>query len=226
MGWITMWYDRDWPGAERHLRRAIELNPSYSWASSWFAAYLAATGRVEESLPVILDAYTLDPLSYIHATYVGTHYLWLRRDAEAISYFSKALEISPQFFMAHWGLGRAYLGQGRYQDAVAELAFEGGDFTGLHRAGLLGYAHARAGNATEARRILADLEQKAARSEYVPPVDPAIILIGLGETETALGWLERLVADRGARIFLEDPIFDPVRSHVRFQRLLERLGLR
>jgi tetratricopeptide (TPR) repeat protein len=42
------------------------------------------------------------------------HLLWLRREDEAIAYFRKALEWAPEFFMARWGLGRAYLRQGRF----------------------------------------------------------------------------------------------------------------
>ncbi|CAN5786187.1 serine/threonine-protein kinase [soil metagenome] len=225
MSWIKLWYDRDQASAEWHIRRAVELDPNSIWAVARYAAFLAATGRVEESLPLIRRAHQFDPLSYTHATYVGTHYLWLRRESEAIPYFRKSLELNPDFFMAHWGLGRAYLRQGRYQDALAELAYEGGDYTGLNRPGLLGHAHALAGNEAEARRILSELREQAGRGDYVPPVALAIIHIGLGEKAQALDWLERVEADAGARIFLADPIFDPIRSEPRFQGLLKRLGL-
>jgi tetratricopeptide (TPR) repeat protein len=57
---------------------------------------------------VIRRAHELDPVSYVHATYVGTHYLWARREREAIVYFRKALELNPEFYMAHWGLSRVY----------------------------------------------------------------------------------------------------------------------
>lgn len=219
MGWIAMWYDRDWPAAERHLLKGIALNPNHVWGIGWYAAYLAATGRVEESLAVIQRSHTLDPLSYPHATYVGTHYLWLHRDREAIPYFHKALDLAPGFFMAHWGLALAYLRQGRAEEALVELRYDGGDFVGLHRLGLLGYANALAGHEVEARRILDELETATERGEYVPAVDPALVHIGLGDTESALDWLERLETDRGARTFLIDPLFDPVRTEPRFQRL-------
>lgn len=225
MGWINMWYDREWASAGRHFQRALELSPGHVWANAWYAAYLAATGRVEESLSWIRRAHEHNLLSHAHATYVGTHYLWLHRETEAAVYFRKALELDPDFFMAHWGLGRVYLVEGRYREALAEFKYQGGDFTGLHQAGLVGYAHALAGHEAEARRGLEELQESARQGDYVAPIDPAIIHLGLGETELALDWLERLEADRGARTFLIDPIFDPLRSEPRFQRLVERLGM-
>src|SRR5690606_26673633 len=132
---------------------------------------------------------------------------------------------APEFYMPHWGLARAYLRQGRYDEALAELAYDGADHVGLHKAGLLGYAHALAGNAVEARRILDELHAKIDRGEYVAPIDVSVIHIGLGEYDEALTWLDQVADDRGSRIFLCDPIFDPFRNHPRFNRIRERLGL-
>lgn len=225
MAWIMMWYDRDWVGAERHFRKAFQLDPNYPWAHSWYSGYLTVTGRVEEGLAAMRRAHDLDPLSPPLATHVGSHYITLRREREAVPYFLKALEIAPDFYMAHWGLARVYLRQGRYEDALAELEYEGGDYVGFHRAGLLGYAQALAGNEAQARRILDDLYLKVHRAEYVPPVDLAIIHIALGEHEEALTWLEQIEADRGSRFIINDPIFDSVRFDPRFLRLRQRLGL-
>jgi len=225
MGWISMWYDRQWADAEKHFRQAIELNPRLPWAIAWYAAYLAAVGRLEESLPLIERAHSLDPLNYTRATYVGMHYLWLRQPDAAATHFRKTLELQPNFYMAHWGLARVYVDQGRYAQALAELQYDGGDFTGLHRPGLLGYAHGKAGKFAEARKILSELKARASRGEYVPPVDVAVIHIALGEHEQALDALERILDDRGARIFIVDPIFDPLRAEPRFMQIVERLGL-
>lgn len=225
MGWISMWYDRRWADAEEHFRQAIELNPRLPWAIAWYAGYLAAVGRLEESLPLIKRAQALDPLNHVRATYVGMHYLWLRQPDAAASHFRQTLEFQPDFYMAHWGLARVYLDQGRYRQALAELQYDGGDFTGLHRPGLLGYANGKAGNVAAARRVLSELKASASRGDYVPPVDVALVHIALGEHEQALDALERIIDDRGARIFIVDPIFDPLRAAPRFMQIVERLGL-
>src|SRR6185437_4271846 len=63
MGYIYLQYHWDWPAAERELKRAIELNPSYTWGHSFYADYLAAMGRLEESLSENRRAAQLDPIS-------------------------------------------------------------------------------------------------------------------------------------------------------------------
>ncbi|MGH9955585.1 MAG: protein kinase domain-containing protein [Pyrinomonadaceae bacterium] len=42
------YYDRDWAGAEREYKRALELNPNYPIAHHWYAIYLSILGRVDE----------------------------------------------------------------------------------------------------------------------------------------------------------------------------------
>jgi eukaryotic-like serine/threonine-protein kinase len=226
MGWILMWYDRDWAAAERHLQRATTLDPGYLWAQQWYGAYLAAVGRNEESLAAGRRAQQLDPLSVAANTHVGTHLLYLGRYEEAIQQYRKALELDPDFFMARWGLGRAFLHLNQPAEAIRELQYPGTDYLGFFQPALLGHAHAVAGQEAEARRILSELRERRDRGEYVAPTEFAAIHLGLGEREAALDWLERHEADRGARIFLKiDPIFAPLRTEPRFQLLLRRLGL-
>jgi adenylate cyclase len=226
MGWIRMWYDRDWAAAERHLQRAMSLDPGYVWAQQWYGAYLSAVGRADQSLVASRRAQQLDPLSVAANTHIGTHLFFLGHYEEAIDQYNKALELDPNFFMARWGLSRAYMHSGRHAEAMRELQYPGTDYLGFFRPALVGYAYAVAGREAEARGVLADLRARRERGEYVAPTEFAAIHMGLGERNEALRWLERHEADRGARIFLQvDPVFAPLRSERRFQLLLRRLRL-
>src|SRR6478672_12889832 len=49
LGHIHFQYDRDWAGAEREFKRAIELNPNYANAHLWYALSLMWTGRHDEA---------------------------------------------------------------------------------------------------------------------------------------------------------------------------------
>ena len=64
-------YDRDWAGAEREFKRAIELNPNYSVGHHWYAIYLTVVGRQREALAEIRRAQELDPLSLSINTWLG-----------------------------------------------------------------------------------------------------------------------------------------------------------
>jgi tetratricopeptide (TPR) repeat protein len=226
MGWIRMWYDRDWASAERHLQRAMALDPGYVWGRQWYGAYLTAAGQLDESLAASRHSQQLDPLSVPANTHVGTHLFYIGRYEEAIQQYHKALELDPNFFMARWGLSRTYLQLGRHAEAMRELEYPGTDYLGLFRPALLGYAYAVTGQEAEARLVLAELHERRQQGEYIAPTEFAAIHLGLGERNEALDWLEHHEAVRGARIFLKvDPIFEPLRTERRFQLLLRRLRL-
>ena len=41
LAFVTVYYDRDWAGADREFRRAIELNPNYANGHHWYAEFLS-----------------------------------------------------------------------------------------------------------------------------------------------------------------------------------------
>ena len=47
---VLLSYDWDFPAAEKEFKRAIELNPGYPSADSWYAVHLSAMGRLEEAI--------------------------------------------------------------------------------------------------------------------------------------------------------------------------------
>ncbi|MHB1298500.1 MAG: hypothetical protein ACYC0B_08235, partial [Gemmatimonadaceae bacterium] len=66
-----------------------------------------------------------------------------------------------------------------------------------------------------------------ARTEYVTPVAFATALLGLGETDAALDWMDRAREDRRGWLayVLVNPIFDPVRTLPRFDALVRAMRL-
>src|SRR2546430_6587119 len=124
LGLITAYYDWDFVGAERELRRAIELNPNYATAHQWLAENASSLKRHDEALAEIRRALELDPLSLIINRVYGDVLLYARRYDEAITQYRKTIEMDPNFPTTHNSLGRAYEGKGMYDQAVAEyLAF-------------------------------------------------------------------------------------------------------
>jgi tetratricopeptide (TPR) repeat protein len=60
---VKLFYDWDWSGTERELRRAIDLNPGYAPAHETYGSLLHRNGRFEEAIAEHKRALELDPLS-------------------------------------------------------------------------------------------------------------------------------------------------------------------
>jgi tetratricopeptide (TPR) repeat protein len=234
---VRMFYERDWPGAEKEFRHALRLNPSYAAAHDWFAIYLMAKGRTEEALASIRRAQELDPLSLIINTDVACALYYARRFDDSIRQCRWVLETEPNFVTAHFRIGLAYEQLGRYAAAVeafqsaialsaddskaeAMAAFKGG----ADARASLAHTHALRGDYEAARSILAGLEEQAA-SAYVPPHDIAMIYSALGEADKAFEWLRMAYRERfSLLVLLElDPRFDNLRADPRFTNLLSHI---
>ena len=83
-----------------------------------------------------------------------------------------------------------------------------------------------AGDAERARGTLRDLEERS-RHAYVSPYHFAYVYIGLGEYDTAMGWLERAVAERTGPAYSIKGSFllAPLHAHPRFRASLRQMKL-
>jgi len=224
-GWIAMWYDHDWLGAERHLERALALDPSEIWTYHSYAALLAAVGRSDESVAITRRAMPLDPAGAATRTHLAMHLYWRGHVTEAIEMLEDVLATDTTWVRAHAVLGRAYLAVGRYEDAIRELRHDGPEYASIEPRGVLINALAAGGRTREARVLLARLERRA-RVSHVGAINFVAGYVGLGDTARALDWAEKIPDDRGTMQFLyTEPMFAPLRGSPRFQRVLDRLGL-
>lgn len=83
LGFVLYRYDWDWEGAERAIRRAIELEPN---AHHWiYALYLSAAGRHDEAIAQYHMAEERDPLSDLLKAQVAHEYACAGRYEEAIA---------------------------------------------------------------------------------------------------------------------------------------------
>ncbi len=71
LGYVALYYDWNWPAAERSLNRAVELNPGYSVGHQWLANYYVARGRFDEAERAMRRAREIDPLSLIASAALG-----------------------------------------------------------------------------------------------------------------------------------------------------------
>ncbi|HXA65303.1 MAG TPA: protein kinase [Bryobacteraceae bacterium] len=220
-------HEWDWAGAEKEFKRAIELNPSYPTAHSWYGEYLMVQGRFDEALAEMNRASELNPLSPSLNLALGYRFYYAHQYPEAIAQIQKTLAMDANFVPAHVYLGRAYAQKGTYPEAIAEmrkaLELSEGDTNEL---AALGHAYAVAHQEGEAKKILDQLKERSQQT-YVQPSLIAVIHVGLGDKNQAFDWLQKAFEDRSAGLlYLKvDPAFDSVRSDPRFIDLLHRVGL-
>jgi eukaryotic-like serine/threonine-protein kinase len=222
-----LFYDWDWTKAEAEFRRAIELNANYPIAHQWYAVYLMAMERPEESLASIQHALYLDPLSLAINTHMGWGFYFTRRYQEGIEQLRKTIELDADFSLAHFVLGQIYTQAGMYSEAIRELQTAATLSSRLPAVlSALGYCQALAGEAEQAKKVLLDLKE-ISTTRYVSPFDVALINVGLGQRNEAFESLAKAVQDRSSwLIWLSvEPALDGLRSDQRFTKLLRQVGL-
>jgi TolB-like protein/Flp pilus assembly protein TadD len=227
LGWILFSFDWDWVGAEQQLKDAIALNPQSPDAHRAYAHLLSNQGRHDEALVEIGRARELDPRSAIINVMEGQMLFYAGRLDAAETRYRKTLEIAPDFWPAHLGIGRVQITRGALVDALGTLRRSVTlSSNAVEPLTQLGYALAQSGDRDGARALLRQLENRAATS-YVPAYAFAMIHNGLGDGDGALRALERSVAQREVQpTFIKiDTRWDRLRSQKRFARLLKQLRL-
>jgi len=219
-------FDRDWDGAEREFKRALELNRNYALAHHWYSMYLALEGRKEEALAEAQKAYELDPLSAV----VGANLAKILEEAgqsdKAIEQAKRTLDLAPDSAVTHAVLGIVYQDKRMYGEAIKEFrtALQLGGPPGEIR-GLLGYAYAVSGNQTQAKEMIAELKALWPGQPHTA-LDIAVVFSGLRDRKDALYWLEEAEEIHVSDVIGigQDAHFVEIRSDPRFQALMQRVG--
>ena len=239
---VEMILNWNWVGAEREFKRAIELNPSYSPAHVWYAHYLAAMGRADESVAEVNRALELDPFSEFTMDF-GEWAFYLDRHYDlAIEQSRQTLELIPWMPWSHYDLGQIYDATGRHTEATEEY-IKAQETLGLSpgRLAELRTAYQQSGEKAYSRKTL-EFCQEASKQrrrqlgansgygfcDYVKDLSMAVLYFRLGELDAGFQALDSACTKHETELIHlnVDPEWDSVRSDPRFQNLLRRIGLK
>ena len=225
LAFATVCHDFDWAVAEGLNRRAIEINPNYATGHNWYAYHLAMEARFDEAIERMMRTRELDPLSPAVLQALGWCYYQARRFDESMATFRSMLESVPDFAYGLVTLSWLLRHTGATDEAVrvAEKALTLSSGSPFYLCAV-GAAYAAAGQQTEARRVLDQLEQAAAHS-YVSPYHRAMIHLHLGDRERALELLFEAYTIKDAWIVWMgvEPQWDPLRGEPVFDQILRDL---
>ncbi len=222
----TFYFERHWRPSIDHLQRAIAINPRLAEARAYLGVCLACDGRTEEAVAAGREACELEPLSpfvhYVHSTALNI----AGRFADAEATARHVLDLQPDALVAWPALGAALIGLGRSDEAV--VAAE--RLLTLSRAsrsmGQAGLAYARAGRAADARRLLAELDERENHGEYIAPFGRLTINVGLGDESEIRRLLEACLADCTPPLSIAascGPFLEAYRTDPEINRLIDTI---
>jgi DNA-binding winged helix-turn-helix (wHTH) protein len=76
LGFVKLYFDWDWPGADAEFQRAIALDPNYAATHEWYSIFLLAAGQPSDAFREIQLARHRDPLSLPINSDLGFHYYY------------------------------------------------------------------------------------------------------------------------------------------------------
>jgi TolB-like protein len=226
LGVIHFLYDWDWAAAEAEFRRALQMDPGDAFAETWYAVFLGAMGRHQESLRRILHAEAIEPLALQIRLCVGRCYVYARRYDQAYDALAGLWRSEPGHRLTAIWLARALCGLDRPEEAIEVLERLPAEECTPYVRSVLAYALAAAGRGEEARAMCRALEEDFAQGRAgVMGVAP--VMTRLGEIRRGLELVQEAVRRRDAFVpwLARDERYDPLRELPGFSALLRELGL-
>jgi DNA-binding winged helix-turn-helix (wHTH) protein/tetratricopeptide (TPR) repeat protein len=231
LGFILFARHWRWTEAGEHLTRAVSLSPDDPQIRYRLAQMEAAQGHVTQALRSIDEALKRMPHA-MNLLVMKAGCLYFARDYQAALHTSdQALALN---LPAAWYWRASALFQlGKYGEAVRSVAYEqgSGSSRSAEATALRADALVARFDAAGLKGALGGLVKETSSTEIaeIQSHNRAIWFMLLSEYDSALHELE-IAVDAHPRPFNliyvnVDPVFDPIRTHPKFQRLVRKLGI-
>ncbi|OFX06944.1 MAG: hypothetical protein A3D94_12390 [Alphaproteobacteria bacterium RIFCSPHIGHO2_12_FULL_66_14] len=221
LGRLRMIYERDWPGAEADLARAVALAPQSPDAAFALALFLLATSRPDEAVTTLARARGLDPLRRDIIEHLGLAHWMAAEGEQSLAALGEAVSIDPTARRPRFRRMLVLDQLGRHDEAMAE-----------RRIWLELFDHAPF--AARLDGLMRTDGHRAAMLEWIAMLERlnqwyevAIQRMVIDDATGALDALERAVSEHADSIIYMGtyPSFHPLHGESRYQRLMRQLGL-
>jgi TolB-like protein/Flp pilus assembly protein TadD len=194
--YAKLYYQWDWPEAERDFKRAIELSPGSASPLFWYGSALSNTAQTDAAIEQLKEAQNLDPRSADVATALGAAIEQTGDEESTLQVYEKAVQLDPYFFPVQMALGQFHMKRAEYSEALQSYR-RAVRYSTNHPSTVaaLGTTLALLGMEEEAREQLDALRNRA-KEEYVPAISLASLYTALGDEAEARNWLERAYDER------------------------------
>lgn len=195
LGYVRLFFDWDWPAAEKEYRRALEINRSLPEAQLGYANYLATLGRFDEALSRVQQAYLHDPLAVESRNEALWIYYFSGRMPETVEQCRKTIELAPGGGTAYAVLSIAYAQMGQHDEALRAAEDTLRISSSPSQIATAAWALAHTGEIGKARQFL-DKALELAKQHYICRFIVADAYAELGEKEKALESMQQAFLQR------------------------------
>jgi len=216
-----LFYDWDWPGAEREIQRGLELDTHYAELHNLYSHLLAYTGRFDQSIAEARRAADLDPL--------GERFAVQRALRFSCRYDLFLTEVAVIFVQdparIHEERAWVYRAKRQHPEEVSEtdqqLRIEGC----IPCADSLSRAYSQTGYPGWLREKLKQLDAKSIAKAKT--FEHAELYAAMGNTDMAMQYLNQGYREHTEPLLRLQltPAYDDMRTDPRFQELIHRIGL-
>jgi hypothetical protein len=201
LGSVLLLSEWDWTGAERSLRRALDINPAHPVGLLQYGSLMEALGHLEQGVRFKQQALERDSRSPLVFVQIAMSYWHQRHYDDAITWATRALDLDPRHLLAGEFLAGAYWKKGDIESFLAEQ---------LRRAQVFGVPDA---TLVRLRRVCAEMKDAYAAGgpvkltrymlEQMPrteggaaSVQCAVLHSAVGDLDTAFEHLDRALGAR------------------------------
>ncbi len=224
LGALLYWNEWNWEGARKELKRAVELNPNFVTAHSYYAELLDILGENDEARRQINLALELDPFFTMMHIISAIFYYHEGKFSEYLIEYKKVQELNPEphpWWFYNYGisvrLGDDMLAVETAQNELLSDPLKRKD------PGLVKDVYNKSG----INGLLNWMNELELVKEKPNPVFLATRYAMLGNKENTLKWIEKEFEERHPELtrINNNPDYDFIRSEPRFQAIIKKMGL-
>ena len=221
LGWIAIYYERDFQQAADHLKHALALEPANTDVIGMAAILSRRLGRWDQAIALGEYVVSRDPVNAEALSQLGLAYTYAGRWEEAMAAYRAALVLQPAAIGSHAQMSEMLMAKG---DAKAAF-LEGQQETDIGwRLMLISVASYALGHIAESDGALAELVEGY---EHSHPLHIATVLAFRGEADRAFEWMEKAAEQHDPDLgsIIAHRMFDTLHDDPRWVAFLRENGL-
>jgi TolB-like protein/DNA-binding winged helix-turn-helix (wHTH) protein len=216
-----LFYDWDWPGAEREIQRGLELDPHYAELHNLYSHLLAYTGHFDQSIAEARQASELDPMGERFAVQRALRFS--RRFDLFLAEVAVVFAQDPA--RIHKERAWVYRAKKQHAEEVSETDQQLRIEECIPCADNLSHAYSQTGYPGWLREKLKQLNQDSHGNALT--FEHAELYAAMGNTDMTMQYLNQGYREHTAQLLRlqVNPAYDDMRTDPRFQELIHRIGL-